>query len=566
MDDRRQAARQRYQNVMVVVSDGVTSSVSKMQASGEAIKQSIPAPKIPDTVVTGSATASDSIEALRVLSVDVSTGLSRDQIPKVGRVCRRMKEAGYKGDDIDKVVRSLFVTQSERDFSKAFRVFDKAGNGFLEAQSFKAVLPMLGEDVPPQQFDDMFRAVDQDQSGKIELEEFIALMKATNPMGEVGDRRDKARQRMAGALGFFKTSNFSGVGGNLSENIPNPMNSETMKILSCLSMDVTAGLGPSQYPAVTRIVTNMQAAGYPNPAISRVIKTMFLSQSDQDFAKTFKVFDVSNKGKLERAEFQKTLAMLGEDVPQEELQLLFDEVDVDRSGTIELPEFSRLLKAMNPLDSDMQRRERARQRLREAPGQAWSSILSTATSAFDSVATIASAGLDVASAGYNAARTKVSSVSVSLPFGNKDEQEQDQAPPPEEERPEATEPEPEAAAEPPASPEVAEEQETEEPPAANTPPERPLLDILRDVPTEFERQTKLNEYLTDRPNKVLTNTEAVEILGAFTLSMVKARVCQDLFPRLDENARQNFETEILSHAGLSDMVVSNILTQIKKLK
>eukprot|EP00300_Choanocystis_sp_HF-7_P025160 c26851_g1_i1.p1 GENE.c26851_g1_i1~~c26851_g1_i1.p1 ORF type:complete len:358 (+),score=62.12 c26851_g1_i1:1-1074(+) len=180
-------------------------------------------------------------------------------------------------------------------------------------------------------------------------------------------------------------------------------------MLSCLSLDVSAGLSPTQYPRVIRIVTRLREAGYPDATISRIVKTMFLSQTDRDFAKTFQVFDTGNKGSLRRDEFERALTLLlGDETSPNQLKALFDEVDADASGAIELPEFMKLFKSINPLDSEMQRREQARNRLKSASGQMWSSLLDGASSALTSVTNVAVAGLSAA---------KTASANVALATG-----------------------------------------------------------------------------------------------------------------------------------------------------
>ena len=63
----------------------------------------------------------------------------------------------------------------------AFAVFDKDGSGVLNAAEFKLALPLMGEDVPPEEIEAMFEEVDADGSGKIEFVEFQALIKKMNP-------------------------------------------------------------------------------------------------------------------------------------------------------------------------------------------------------------------------------------------------------------------------------------------------------------------------------------------------------------------------------------------------
>ena len=59
----------------------------------------------------------------------------------------------------------------------------------------------------------------------------------------------------------------------------------------------------------------------------------------------FKVFDTNKNDVLEASEFRKALPLMGEDVPEEQIERLFQEADEDGSGEIEFDEFKALLTA-----------------------------------------------------------------------------------------------------------------------------------------------------------------------------------------------------------------------------
>jgi len=66
----------------------------------------------------------------------------------------------------------------------AWKVFDTESCGFLKAESFSKVLPLLGENVPPAEIDALFQDVDTDGSGRIEFPEFCVMVKRMNPSEE----------------------------------------------------------------------------------------------------------------------------------------------------------------------------------------------------------------------------------------------------------------------------------------------------------------------------------------------------------------------------------------------
>ena len=53
----------------------------------------------------------------------------------------------------------------------------------------------------------------------------------------------------------------------------------------------------------------------------------------------WRVFDMRGEGELNTEEFSQVLPLLGEDVPEEEIDALFEMADADGSGLIEYEEF-----------------------------------------------------------------------------------------------------------------------------------------------------------------------------------------------------------------------------------
>ena len=53
----------------------------------------------------------------------------------------------------------------------------------------------------------------------------------------------------------------------------------------------------------------------------------------------FGVFDADKSGSISVAELGAVMRSLGQDAPEDQLRALIDEVDVDRSGTIDFDEF-----------------------------------------------------------------------------------------------------------------------------------------------------------------------------------------------------------------------------------
>jgi len=66
-------------------------------------------------------------------------------------------------------------TMTNEKLQQAFRLFDKDGNGSIEADEIKAV---LGDSkMTPQQIDDIIKQVDENGDGSIQFDEFVNMMK-----------------------------------------------------------------------------------------------------------------------------------------------------------------------------------------------------------------------------------------------------------------------------------------------------------------------------------------------------------------------------------------------------
>ena len=62
-----------------------------------------------------------------------------------------------------------------------------AAAGELDREEFEKMLPLLGEDVPAEDIGNWFDLVDLDQSGTIELDEFILLVKKMNSINDASE-------------------------------------------------------------------------------------------------------------------------------------------------------------------------------------------------------------------------------------------------------------------------------------------------------------------------------------------------------------------------------------------
>uniref|UniRef100_A0A6U5AYY7 EF-hand domain-containing protein n=2 Tax=Hemiselmis TaxID=77924 RepID=A0A6U5AYY7_HEMAN len=69
------------------------------------------------------------------------------------------------------------LTRDQIDhFREAFNVFDSDGSGSIDASELGSCLRALGQNMSDQELEDLIISVDEDRSGSIEFEEFLAMI------------------------------------------------------------------------------------------------------------------------------------------------------------------------------------------------------------------------------------------------------------------------------------------------------------------------------------------------------------------------------------------------------
>ncbi|KAI9136724.1 essential light chain for Myo1p, light chain for Myo2p [Paraphysoderma sedebokerense] len=67
---------------------------------------------------------------------------------------------------------------SHEEFVQGFQVFDKDGNGFINAGELRYVLTALGEKLTDNEVDDILKGVEVGKDGSIAYEEFVKMITA----------------------------------------------------------------------------------------------------------------------------------------------------------------------------------------------------------------------------------------------------------------------------------------------------------------------------------------------------------------------------------------------------
>ena len=59
----------------------------------------------------------------------------------------------------------------------AFKMFDKDKNGYIEREELKQMMTKLGEKLTDGEIDEMMKEADTDKDGRVNYNEFLAMMK-----------------------------------------------------------------------------------------------------------------------------------------------------------------------------------------------------------------------------------------------------------------------------------------------------------------------------------------------------------------------------------------------------
>ncbi|KAG0046428.1 hypothetical protein BGZ83_008405 [Gryganskiella cystojenkinii] len=65
------------------------------------------------------------------------------------------------------------------EFINGFKVFDKEGNGYINAGELRYVLTSLGEKLSDAEVDELMKGVEVDNSGKVNYEDFVKMILAS---------------------------------------------------------------------------------------------------------------------------------------------------------------------------------------------------------------------------------------------------------------------------------------------------------------------------------------------------------------------------------------------------
>lgn len=264
--------------------------------------------------------------------------LSLKELQKAGVVLRQLRAAGYSEDQAVALCQAIFGEQSDAEIQHAFSFFDKDNSGQIDAAEFRKALPLLGEDVPEEKVEELFRLADADRSERLEPAEFARLVRGMNPkQGQVTLLLEQFRTGADAFNEAFQTFRAQ-VGASAA----------------AISSAYSAGLvsaNPMEMRKMGLVIEKMKAAGFSEEKTHTICHALFGEQTEEQMREAFNFFDKDSSGSIDKEEFRQALPLMGEDVHLDKVEEVFAGVDENNSGVIEFQEFCLMVKRLNPKDA-----------------------------------------------------------------------------------------------------------------------------------------------------------------------------------------------------------------------
>eukprot|EP00483_Globobulimina_turgida_P002450 UN02454 len=120
-----------------------------------------------------------------IYEVFQSLGFKKYNKKHIKKMVQAVDIDGNGDIDLDEFIVLLRSKQSghqakmtaEKELEAAFNVFDKDGGGSIDAKELALIMQSLGEKLTEQDIEFMIKAVDDNNDGEIDLQEFKAMMK-----------------------------------------------------------------------------------------------------------------------------------------------------------------------------------------------------------------------------------------------------------------------------------------------------------------------------------------------------------------------------------------------------
>lgn len=240
-----------------------------------------------------------------------------------------------------------FYLQDEIDlFRQVFRQYDGDRRGYITSHAVLEVLKELGLHLKPWQVDRYVDEYDVDKSGKVEFEEFMAMMitlQSKKPRADSINYKEYLTETVINEL--RKEFREADDGNGLLDK------KEVAKIFKSKGINFTDGQMDVIFEQVDEDGSGMVSfAEFCSLVVAltgtrkRINAHEFLDDDDyMALRKAFQTFDLDGGGSIDVEEIHGIFAMMGIAVDEQKQELLIQKYDADGSGVMEFDEFVEMM-------------------------------------------------------------------------------------------------------------------------------------------------------------------------------------------------------------------------------
>ena len=212
----------------------------------------------------------------------------------------------------------LLTQEQLGEFKKAFSKFDRDGNGFISGAELRHVMTNLGKKLTDEEADDIIREADIDGDGKVNCEEFVAMM--ASKMKDA-DREEEIRVAFRvldrDGNGFITAAELRHVMTNIGDKLTDE---EVYEMIREADMDGDGQVNCEEFVAM-------------------MAQKMKDSDREEEIREAFCVFDRDGNGFISAAELRHVMTNIGDKLTDEEVDDMIREADIDGDGQVNCEEF-----------------------------------------------------------------------------------------------------------------------------------------------------------------------------------------------------------------------------------
>ncbi|KAJ3124765.1 hypothetical protein HK100_011121 [Physocladia obscura] len=131
-----------------------------------------------DSDSDGRLTTDELVKVLNLFGQPAPT--KQDLAPLFAKADRNSNGTIELNEFLEFVARRLKNIDAESEFTRAFRLYDENGDGFIVSSELKHVMTRMGNTMSDEEIDQWIKDADVNKDGKISLVEFLQVLQATN--------------------------------------------------------------------------------------------------------------------------------------------------------------------------------------------------------------------------------------------------------------------------------------------------------------------------------------------------------------------------------------------------